>query len=288
MICLTGDIHHSSLGTNDQRFIRSPETEVKIAARFLQIAEKNRLRVTFYITGRCFDEEWPDLEPIATSPLVEVGGHTYSGIPAGPVQRLAARLRGRRPSSHAAGHGSPARQARDISRMLESAGAKTGRRIVSWRSHGLVSDRHTGRLLAARGIRFISDEISARKILPEMTPDGLVSHPINVIPDHDHLFHAHRDVEFVRKAKISGYGADEFGSDSLEVSAWGDAVLERVAEMEKAGGLATILMHPACMYLADGFRTAERVLAGLAGLKSITAAEIADHFSPAELPGGSR
>ncbi|MBN1444791.1 MAG: polysaccharide deacetylase family protein [Candidatus Omnitrophica bacterium] len=274
MICLTGDIHHTSLGTNDQRYIGKNDTEVKISCRFLELIEKHNVKTTFYITGRSFNADWQDLESITSSSLVEVGGHTYSGIPSGNLDRLKSRLLNRCPSSHGARYGSPSSQGKDIKRMVEAVREKSGYTIVSWRSHGLVYDRHTYSLLRQNGIRLISDEISAKKIFPEKTKEGLISHPINVIPDHDHLYHAHRDEEFVKKAKSVGYGTDAFGAESYPVEVWGDRVLERVAEIEKAGGLATILMHPVCMYLADRFRTAERLLKHFAGYKNIWAREI--------------
>jgi len=74
------------------------------------------------------------------------------------------------------------------------------------------------------GIRLISDEISATKLLPEKTAAGLLSHPINVLPDHDHLLHAHRDADFVAAAKARGYGADAFGCESYPIEQWGEKV----------------------------------------------------------------
>jgi hypothetical protein len=40
MICLTGDIHHSSLKTNDQKYLvtKNPkDSEIKIAVKFLKM-----------------------------------------------------------------------------------------------------------------------------------------------------------------------------------------------------------------------------------------------------------
>jgi len=38
MICLTGDIHHASLNTNEQKYIENPDdSEVKISCRYLKL-----------------------------------------------------------------------------------------------------------------------------------------------------------------------------------------------------------------------------------------------------------
>jgi len=64
VICLTGDVHHSSLGTNDQRYLCG-DTEVRIAARYVRLAEAHGLKLTLYVTGKTFVEEWPDFQPSA-------------------------------------------------------------------------------------------------------------------------------------------------------------------------------------------------------------------------------
>ena len=76
MICLTGDIHHMSLGTGNQQHSDVPEA--RIAARYLKMLEEARVNVTFFVSGRTFLEEWPDLAPICASEHVEIGGHNFS------------------------------------------------------------------------------------------------------------------------------------------------------------------------------------------------------------------
>ena len=63
-----------SLRTNDQNYIGLEDSEAKIAYRYLSLLEKYGLKVTFYITGRTFAEEWDDIKPVIKSKLVEVGG----------------------------------------------------------------------------------------------------------------------------------------------------------------------------------------------------------------------
>jgi peptidoglycan/xylan/chitin deacetylase (PgdA/CDA1 family) len=275
MICLTGDIHHMSLGINDQAFIpEAGDTEAAIAGRFLKLVESRGLKVTFYVTGMTLEQEWPAIAPIAQSPLVEIGGHTYAGLPRPPGARIRSLLTGRRSVSHAATHGSAAAQERDVRRMIEVAQRRTGRRIVSWRSHGLVVDAHTYPILASNGIRFVSDELAWSKMLPERTAEGLVSHPMNVLMDHDHIYHAHRTPQYVEQQKQAGGGyPGDPDRESYSVGEWAGIVRGQVAEIESRGGLATVLMHPLCMYLADRFAAAERLLDAFSRSTSIWASE---------------
>jgi peptidoglycan/xylan/chitin deacetylase (PgdA/CDA1 family) len=274
MICLTGDIHHLSLRINEQAFLPAGESEVGVAARYLRLLEEFGLKATFYVTGRTLDEEWEAFRPIAESPLVEIGGHTYSGLPRSRWSVLRARLTGRPTVSHAPAHGSCRRQRRDVTRMVEAVRRRTGRQILSWRSHGLVRDRHTEAILADCGIRFISDELSWDKLLPERTPAGLVSHPLNVLMDHDHIYHAHRTVEYVERQKAHWPFTQDPTSESYPIAEWAERVRGQVRSIEARGGLATVLMHPLCMYIADGFQCARRLLEFFARSRCLWASEV--------------
>ena len=286
MICLTGDIHHRSLGTNDQRYLARGDSEVKIAARFTRLVQQSGLKITYYVTGKTLVEEWDDFRAIASAAEVELGGHTFAGLPQSGWMRFWYALRGLTPPSHGSSHGPRWRQRRDIRRAIDAIRARTGRQIVSWRSHGLVRDRHTYALLAECGIRMISDEVSATSLVPERTPEGLISHPMNVLMDHDHLLHAHRDAAFVAAAKARGYGADAFGCESYPIQQWGEIVREQVAKIHERGGLATVLMHPICQWLADEFRTAAKLLGELARYETVWACEIPEKYNTAGKPAG--
>ena len=268
MICLTGDVHHTSLRINDQRYIARPsDTEIKIAARYLALVESYGLKVTFYICGRCFTEEWEDLAPIVKSPLVEVGGHGHRARQPRPLFDWYGARTGN-------WNGPRWYQDWDIRTMSRVCEERAGYRPVSWRAHSYKVDPNTYRLLAKHGYRLVSDEVRARNVWPERIGEGLISHPMNTIPDHDHLYHAHRTPEYVDRINAIGYGADEFGAVSYPIERWGDLVLERVEEIESAGGLATVLAHPLCMYLADGFKTFKRLLERFARSRCIHARDI--------------
>lgn len=266
MICLTGDIHHDSLKINDQKFLPEGIQEIDICAEYLKLLEKYELKATFYTTGMTLAEQWAKFEKIAESPLVETGGHTFSGLPrkdSGTDTKT-----GLLSCSHAHSHGSYEEQEQDVKKMVDIVKEKTGKRLTSWRSHGLVKDVNTEKILFENGVRFISDELNWNKIFPERTKAGLISHPMNVIMDHDHLFHAHRDPEYAERQRKNWPFKDDPTSQSFEIEKWGRILKAQIQAIDEMGGLATILMHPLCMYLADGFKTAEKIFEFIVSLKT--------------------
>ena len=77
MICLSGDLHHMSLNTGNQQ--HSNMTELQVARRYLDMLNAANVKVTYFISGKCFIEEWDEhLQYIADHPLVEVAGHNFS------------------------------------------------------------------------------------------------------------------------------------------------------------------------------------------------------------------
>ncbi len=269
MICLTGDVHHMSLRCNDQRFLSPADTEARVAQRYLALLEKHNVKTTLYVCGKCFTEEWDDLEPVVKSPLVEVGGHSYRARQPRPWFDWYGERTGN-------WNGPRFYQAWDIRSNVTVCENRVGYRPVSWRAHSYKVDPNTYPLLAHYGFRLVSDVMSADNIRPERIENGLISHPMNVIPDHDHLYHAHRTREFVEDANRRGYGADAFGAVSYTIEDWGELVLKQVQAIEERGGLATVLAHPICMYLADEFRTFEGLLEYFATRHTIWAREIID------------
>lgn len=278
MICLTGDIHHTSLKINDQLYIPNPEdTEVKIARRYLALLEKYGVKATFYITGKTLKEEWTEVKEICRSPLVEAAGHTYAGLPRSRVERLINTITGRTTLSHGMSHGPRKKQRKDIDKTMKIFKDRLDKEIVSWRSHGLVRDEHTYDLLKSAGIQNISDEINWTALRPKRLENGLLSHPLNVITDHDHIYHAHRTKEYVRKQQENWPLKEDPTSKSYSIEEWGKIVEEQTAKIIEGGGLATILMHPLCMYLADEFKTAEKLIQFFSKHRTMWACEIHDY-----------
>ncbi len=269
MICLTGDVHHMSLRTKEQKYLERGDTEVNIAQRYVALLAKYSLKATLYICGKCFTEEWEDLKPVAASPLVEVGGHSFGAR----QPRWLFDWYGRRTGNW---NGPRACQARDIRRNLQVCEKMTGYCPIAWRAHSFKVDPNTYPLLSQFGVKLVSDQIEARNVWPKRIENGLISHPLNVIADHDHLYHAHRTAEFVERANRTGYGADDFGAVSYTIQQWGELVLKQSQAIEEKGGLVTVLAHPICMYLSDGFATLEMLLEYFATRQTIWAREIVD------------
>lgn len=285
MICLTGDTHHDGLDTNEQLWMRQhgdDSSEVDITREYVRLCERHHVKCTIYVTGRTLADQWDKFRPIAESPFCEVGGHTYEALPRPRFSRLRAWLSGEVSCSHANSHGSYRAQERDVKKMCDIARQRLGEPIVSWRSHGFVRDENTDEILFKHGIRFISDDMSWDKLHPQRNVAGLVSHAVNVMMDHDHIYHAHRTPEYVQKQKKNwNYTADP-ATESYKIDEWGDLLLEQVRKIDDAGGVATVLMHPVCMYVADGFKTFAKLLAVFAKSKTVFAREISVNAESAE------
>jgi len=268
MICLTGDVHHSSLMINDQKYIGDPQlTEIRITQQYVKLLEKYGVKATLYICGRCFTEEWDDLAPIVASPLVEVGGHMFNAR----FPRECFDAYGEQTSLW---NGPRWYQDWDIRRNVEVVREKTGRQIVAWRAHSYKVDCNTYELMASHGLKLTSDTVEKDNLWPKRIETGIISHPMNVIPDHDHLYHAHRTREYVERIHAQGYGADEFGAVSYTIAEWGELALRQAVAIDEQGGIATVLCHPICQWLADRFTTLERLLECFAARKTIFAHEI--------------
>jgi len=279
MICLTGDVHHMSLQINDQKHVQDPDaTEVVLTQRYVQLLEKHNVKATLYVCGRVFTEEWDALEPIVLHPLVEVGGHMFEA-------RFPRECFDAYGEETGLWNGPRWYQDWDIGQMVAVVRDRLGTDLVSWRAHSYMVDRNTHELLAEHGIKLVSNDVDKDNLWPIRVDHGLVSHPLNVIPDHDHLYHAHRTVDYVEKANQAGYGADDFGAVSYTADEWGDLVIGQVEAIHRRGGVATILAHPLCHYLADEFATLDRVLSALGTMQPVFAREltgVVDH-PPAEI-----
>ena len=282
MICLTTDLHHYSLGVNEIQFLRAHgdyTSEVKAGIEYLKLCEKYNVKYTVYTTGKTFAEEWDQFRPISESPLVEVGGHTYEGLPRGRFSKLWAAMTGSVSLSHGDSHGSYAKQKKDVRKTADIIRRRTGKDIVSWRSHGFVYDDNTHEILVDMGIKYISDALDWDNRHPVKLESGLISHPLNVIEDHDHIYHAHRTKELVAKQQKNWSFKDDPTTESYTIEKWADIAEQQVLNIESSGGVATILLHPLCMYTADRFKTFERMLKVFAQHKTIWACEVGEYVS---------
>jgi peptidoglycan/xylan/chitin deacetylase (PgdA/CDA1 family) len=262
---LTGDIHHSSLGTGNQRHSDLPE--VRVALRDLDRLREAKVKVTFFVTGRTFAEEWDDLAPLCADPLVEIGGHTWSCFEPALWHRAWKKLGG--------SYNGPAWwQRRDVRRTVEIIRRRTGRTITAWRNHMYMHGPHTDRVLAGEGLRVCSDTVSATATGPRWARPGLLDLPINVLPDHEHLYHAERTPEWVERWRRRYRWSDAFGPQSYFVEEWTERVLDQLRAHEARGALATLIIHPITLYLCDRFRSLERILEFVAARPTVHVSQV--------------
>lgn len=265
MICLTGDLHHMTLGTGNQQ--HSDITELQTAQRYLERLRAARVKVTFFVTGRAAAEEWPDLRPICDDPLVELGGHTYSCFEPALFHRVCKKLIG-------SYNGPPFYERLDVRRTIDVLRRRTGRTVRLWRNHMYMHGPWTNRVLAEEGIVACSDAVRAGPCGPRWTPEGLLEVPINVIPDHEHLYHAERTPEWVRAWVRRHRWSDAFGPESYPIERWTELVLEQLQRNEDAGAVSTLIVHPITMYLCDRFRGIERILEYVSTRESVHMSEV--------------
>jgi len=251
MICLTGDLHHMSLKTGNQE--HCDITEIQVARRYLRMLEEANVKVTFFMTGKAVAEEWDDLKPICEHPLVEVGGHTYYCFKPELLHRISKKLLG--------SYNGPAWYQRwDIARTARIIRERSGAHIASWRNHMYMHGPHTEAALNACGMRICSDGVRKNSTGPERHSSGILNFPLNVMPDHEHLYHAERTPEWVAQWVERYHWADDYGSDSYYIEEWTDRVLEELKRHEEEGILSNMLIHPITLYLCDRLKSFERIL----------------------------
>lgn len=264
MICLTGDLHHQSLGTGNQRHANT--SELSLAGAYLELLREARVPVTFFVSGRAFDEQWSELEPIVRDPLVELGGHTHACFSPSWPHRVSKKLGFGYP-------GPPWLEAQDIDRTLASAARRTTKPVRVWRDHMYLGGPNTDALLRARGFVASSNIVSTTARGPSRGRSGLWNVPITVLPDHEHLFHAERTRAWVTRWQRRHRWSDAFGPESYEIDAWTDLVLAQLRANEARGALSTLIVHPITMHLCDGFDSFRKILAYLTTTQTVTMTE---------------
>jgi peptidoglycan/xylan/chitin deacetylase (PgdA/CDA1 family) len=255
MICLTGDIHHMSLKTGNQAHCDT--TEVRVAQRYLKMLEEAKVKVTFFITGKCLAEEWDDIKFLCDHPLVEVGGHTYTAFKPDLWHRISKKING--------SYNGPAWYQRwDTRRTVDIIQRKTGKKIACWRNHMYMHGPYTEQVLYENGIKICSDGVKRDANGPMAHPTGILNFPLNVMPDHEHLYHAERTPEWVAWWVRRYNWSDDYGPQSYYIEEWTDRVCEELRQHEAAGIVSNMLIHPITLYLCDRLRSFERILEILA------------------------
>ena len=257
-----------TLGTNEQKFLPAGTTEIQTALPYLEISQRYGVKTTLFITGKSFLEEWHDLKPILSYSLNEVGGHTFNAFSPKLPYRVFKKFFG-------SFNGPSLIQSWDIRRTINIIYKRTGKKISSWRNHAYWHDDNTNALLFEKGIRVVSDKVDPQHLEPFVCVSGIVELPLNVIPDHEHLIHAHRTTKLQEYIHSKYSWKDKFGWEAYSPADWLKKVICQVNHIEENGGVATVLMHPLCMYSADRYGIFEEFCRFAASRTSLFASEAA-------------
>ncbi len=261
-ICLTADVHHMSLKTNDQKYLNI--SEVEAALQYVSIARDYGIKVTIFSTGKAVAEEYKNFVKLLKFQNIELGGHNYYAfrpkwLYGGIFNRLFCSSIG--PAFY---------QDYEIKKTVKIFKSTLGIEIVSWRNHAYRHDAHTYELLSKNGIRFVSDAVEPDKIYPYRL-GNLTFIPINVMPDHDHIYHADLTPKSSKGLKLE---RNKFPSKFYPVEQWLQIIKEHINFILDHNGIATILIHPACMKIIDEFNTFRKVCRFLAGCRSIFVSDL--------------
>lgn len=246
MICLSCDIHHMSLGTNDQSCLRN-ETEADVAVRFAQLCARRNISSTLFLTGRLVQEEYNSIRALSALQSIELGGHTYNAFQPQLFHRLCNQLI----NAH---NGPYWYQKRDVQKTIQVISDKMSHNITSWRNHAYLSDRNTLKILSECGLTIMSDGTSVSQTRALRGDTGVYLLPINIIPDHEHLHHGKRSAAYIqrqqRRYRFKWQGA--FKNHSYGFDEWFQHWTQQIEQREAQQELSVILIHPICLYLAGG------------------------------------
>lgn len=282
MLFITGDVHHRSLNTRDQSCL--DRTEVELAKKYVDIAARYDVPVTLFVSGKTVREDPNRVARLTARNHVEIGGHNWSCFEWSSLHFLSELLL----DSH---YGPVPYQRWDVHKTLGAIEDQTGIRPRTWRSHAFVEDNHTPSILADAGIEVVSNVVGPESQIT--TPaDGLLSLPINTLPDHSHVYHGWLSEEYVsRQTHIRREGPTEIlslgraptsdelvraGKESIKAvlgsrrrssfqqewytaDEWVGHLEAQINTMLAKRGFVTVLAHPACMELADGMDAFERL-----------------------------
>jgi peptidoglycan/xylan/chitin deacetylase (PgdA/CDA1 family) len=234
-----------SMATRDQEYL--DRTEVEIAIKYAEIAEKYDVPVTLFVTGKAAIEEPDRVERLAAMDNVEIGGHNYWAFttPIHQGWRVIEKMTGGRVGSW---NGPRSFQQHEIHRTIQVLNDR-GADVTAWRDHAYRHDQYTAELLVDTGISHFSDAVGPEERIRQDA--GLHVVPVNTPPDHEHVYHAFRTPESEAVDRFHG----SFGGESASVEEWAEWVLDRSETIRNIGGVATVLAHPACLQLADALKT---------------------------------
>lgn len=265
MICLTADVHHKTLNNYEMRNIDS--TEASLALQYVDILKKYDLNVTIFFTGLTGIQEPEKVLQIASQKGVEIGGHTFFAFKHRRLYNLWRKITGN-------GNGPAFFQNWEIRKTLHVLNNISLCPVVSWRNHAFRSDKNTYLLLKQNGINFVSDLVTPLLYKPRYhIPTRLIEIPINNLTDNDFIYRS--SSKYIKGKTINVGGLSDKIMSPRE---WLKKVLYQTEKIEKAGGISTLLVHPACMKATDDFKLFRELCSELTSYQSICMKDIVNHI----------
>jgi hypothetical protein len=255
-----------SMATRDQEYM--DRTEVEVALDYAEMAAEYEIPVTLFLTGRSAIEEPNRVKQLAAMQNVEIGGHNYWAFDTlvhktwRAVEKLTHGLIG-------SWNGPRPFQRYEIRKTIATLNT-CGADVTVWRDHAYRHDKHTAGLLADEEITHFSDAIGPNERVEQA--DGVTVVPVNTPPDHEHVFHAFRTPGSEAVEQFFG----PFGGNSVSVDEWVTWVLDRIETVCSDDQVATVLAHPACLFLSDELVAFERLLQAIdnSGAPTVQMSEI--------------
>lgn len=254
--------NHRSYHSVDTRHAR--QTEAQLALRYCDIAARQQVKLTLFVTGKACLEEQDTVAGLSRHSHCEIGGHTFCAF----------RSTRHWLSKYIGGSvlGSAAMQRHDIEKTIAAIRDVTGKQITAWRNHGFQHDALTYPLLGELGIQIVSDRVATNTTAVERVSQKLLSLPINTLPDHEYVLHGKYIAGGTHFAQLEGRNT---------IQEWRETVERQVETIEQHGGIATILARPLCMDVADGMQSFEQLYRFLSRYETRWVSEVLQNRSRA-------
>ena len=265
MISITSDIHHQGLKTGNQK--HSDLTEVETALIMHKIFKEFKIKGTYFISGKAFEDHWSELQKICGDSNFDIGGHNYYCFKPELFHRITNKL-------FDSYNGPKSYQTWETKKTQRIIKEKTQKDCIFWRNHMYMHGKYTDEILPELGIKICSDGVQKNSNGLSLISNDYFHLPINVIPDHEHLIHAERTEEWMKEWVKRYNWSDDFGSESYPIEIWRDILISQVHENEKRGILSNIIIHPITMYLCDNFESLRFILDALKGYQFINFSDI--------------
>ncbi len=281
MIFLTGDIHHMSMNSSDQKFLK--RSEVELAVKYADIAERYGIKVTLFITGKALEYEMDDR--LLYYDNVMLGGHTYTAFSPAYRYKIYRLIWG-------SSYGPAFNLEREVEKTVKAFKKVVGRECITWRTHSLEADPRLLGILSKYGVKTVSDWFDPSDS-PRYIKAGIYSLPINIFPDHSNLMHGPITEEFVslenevRKKGAFGvlsmsritvkkklyfvlreaarsifrHGSEVKLYSCMQPDEWMIETKRSIEKMVAEKGFASLLIHPACMEILDSMARFEKLCA---------------------------